>query len=218
MARQDSVVGIYNYPVPLSQYSGLTETALLAPNASGYYPGFPSPTFPLGTSTYPVVLWQGVSPDIAGGEFDGHAFEVKLTGTATGPSGTSTLTIKLYQATNAVLTSGITSTTYAQLLTHGPSGTGIAQVASAGAITLTTSVSTNFTFSAQFVWDSASSKLNLANTPSAWASGATLTGAAGSTTSATSIGVSDLNFFPTFTWATTIGTSLNLKEFVINRL
>lgn len=218
MARQDSVVGIYNYPVPLSQYSGLTETALLAPNTSGYYPGFPSPSFPLGTSTYPVVLWQGVSPDIAGGEFDGHPFEVKIAGTATGPSGTSTLTIKLYQATNAVLTSGVTSSTYAQLLTHGPSGTGINQMASSSALTLTSSVKTNFVFTAQYEWDSVSQTLNLISTPVVWGAGATLTGAAGSVTSATSIGVSDLNFFPTFTWATTIGSTLTLKEFVINRL
>jgi hypothetical protein len=218
MSRQDTVVGIYNYPVPLSQYSGLTETALLAPNTSGYYPGFPSPTFPLGTSTNPVVLWQGVSPDIAGGEFDGHAFEVKITGTATGPAGTSTLLMNLYQATNAVLTSGATSTTYAQLLTHPPSGTGISKLSGTSTvITLTSAATANFTFSSQFIWDSASGKLNAANVPVAYANGATMTGAI-STASVSSVGASDLNFFPTFTWATTIGASLTLKEFAINRL
>ena len=218
MARQDTVVGIYNYPVPLAQYTGLTETALLAPNASGVYPGFPSPTFPLGTATYPVVLWQGVSPDVAGGEFDGHAFEVKITGKATGPSGTSTLLVKLYQASNAVLTSGVTSTTYAQLLTHGPSGTGIAQVSSSSAFTLTSSVVTNFTFTAQFIWDSVSKQLNAASVPTVYAIGATATGVIGSSASTASVGLLDLNFFPTFTWGTTIGTSLVLSEFVISRL
>jgi hypothetical protein len=162
-------------------------------------------------------LWQGVSPDIAGGEFDGHPFEVKIAGKVTGPAGTSTLTVKLYQASNAVLTSGVTSSTYAQLLTHGPSGTGINGVSSAGATTVSTSVSTNFSFTTQLIWDSASQQLNSANLPVFYSIGATRTGAI-TTASITSVGSSDLNFFPTFTWATTIGASLTLTEFVINRL
>ena len=217
MANQNTVAGIYNYPVTLSQYAAGTELALLAPLATGVYPSLPSPSIPLSTSTYPVVLWQGVSPDIAGGEFDGHPFQVSISGTITGPSGTSTATIKLYQASNAVLTSGFTSSTYAQLLTAPPSGTGISGTSSAGAITVTSSVKTNFSFQANYMWDSVSQTLCAFGVPVAYAIGATLTGAI-TTAKTTSVGVSDLNFFPTLTFATTVPASVVVKEFVINRL
>ena len=217
MARQDTFNGIQNYPVPLSQYTGLTETALLAPSAYGYYPGYPSPTFPLGTATYPVVMWQGLDADANGGELDGHPFEVKISGKVTGASGTCTMLIKLYQATNAVLTSGVSSSTYATLLTHGPSGTGITALVGSSAVTLSSSVSTNFSLSVPLIWDSTSAKLTFAGAPSYYALGATATPTV-SNASVSSLGMTDLNFFPTFTWGTTIATSLTLSEFVINRL
>lgn len=217
MAQQNTVAGIYNYPVTLSQYTAGTELALLSPLAAGVYPSLPSPTIPLSTATYPAVLWQGISPDLAGGEFDGHPFQVSISGTITGPAGTSTATIKLYQASNAVLTSGVTSTTYAQLLTAPPSGTGISGTSSAGAITVSTSVKTNFTFQANYQWDSVSQTLCAFGVPVAYAIGASLTGAI-TTAKTTGVGVSDLNFFPTLTFATTVPTSVVIKEFVINRL
>jgi hypothetical protein len=216
MARQDTVAGIYNYPVPLTSYASITETALLAPFSSGYYPAYPSPGVPLSTSTYPVVLPLGVNPDVAGGEFDGHAFEVKITGTVTGAA-TCTFLIKLYNVTNAVLTSGITSATYATLLTHGPSGTGITALVSSSAVTLSSTVKTNFSLVAPFIWDSTSKQLNFANAPVFYEIGATATPTV-SNASVASIGSSDLNFLPTFTWGTAFGGSLVLTEFVINRL
>lgn len=217
MARQDTVAGIYNYPAQLAQLAGLTETALLAPTAAGVYPSLPSPTFPLSTTTYPVVLWQGVSPDIAGGEFDGHPFEVRISGSAVGPAGTSTMLIKLYQASNAVLTSGITSTTYATLTTHGPSGTGISGLVGSSAITLSSSVKTNFTLAARLIWDSTSKQLNFAEAPIFYSIGVTATPTVTNASTA-SVGTSDLNFFPTFTWGTTVAASVTLSEFVINKL
>lgn len=216
MARQDTIVGFYNYTVPLANYPTLTETALYAPFASGVYPGFPSPAFPLSTATYPVVMYISVPPDIAGGELDGHAFEVKLTGTVTGAAD-SDLDIKLWTASNAVLTSGVTSATYAEVsTTKPPSGTGIAGLVGSSAVTVD-GLSTSFSLSAPFIWDSTSSKLNFAGAPSFYSLGVTATPTVTNATLST-IGQSDLNFFPTFTWTTTIGTSLVIKEFVINRL
>jgi hypothetical protein len=216
MARQDTVAGIYNYPVPLTSYASITETVLLAPFSTGYYPGYPSPSTPLSTSTYPVVLPVGIAPDVAGGEFDGHAFEVKLTGTVTGAS-TCTFLIKLYQVTNAVLTSGTTSATYATLLTHPPSGTGIRALVGSSAVTLSSTVKTNFSLVAPFIWDSVSGQLNFSNAPVFYEIGATATPTV-TNASTSSIGASDLNFLPSFTWGTAFGGSLVLSEFVINRL
>ena len=216
MARQDTVVGFYNYPVPLSSYASITETALLAPFASGYYPGLPSPEFPLSTATYPVVMYVSVPPDVSGGELDGHPFEVVIAGTVTGAA-TCTFDLKLWQASNAVLQSGITSTTYATLLTHPPSGTGINGLVGSSAITVSSSAKTNFRMVAPLIWDSTSKQLNFANAPVLYGIGAT---ASPTVTNATlaSIGQTDLNFFPTFTWGTAFGGSLVLTEFVINRL
>ena len=219
--RQDTFAGIYNYTVKTADYASITESALQAPSASGVYPGYPSPAFPLcnqviSGTTYPVVLWQGISPDVAGGELDGHPFEVKIAGTATGAS-TCTLTVKLYQASYSVLTSGITSTTYATLTTHGPSGTGISQVVSTSSIALGSTAKTNFVITVPLVWDSTSKTLNWASAPSAYAIGASLSATTG-TASTTSVAQTDLNFFPTFTWGTAFGGSLELNEFVINRL
>lgn len=221
MARQDTVIGLYNYAVKTADYAGLTESALQAPSASGVYPGYPSPAFPLSNqvisgTTYPVVLWQGVPPDVAGGEFDGHPFEVKICGTATGAA-TCTLAVKLYQASNAVLTSGITSSTYATLTAHGPSGTGISQIVSSSAIALGSTAKVNFTLNAPLQWDATSKTLNWASAPSFYAIGATLTATTGTVTT-TSVGQTDLNFFPTFTWGTAFGGALTITEFVINKL
>ena len=221
MARQDTVIGLYNYAVKTADYAGITESALQAPSASGVYPSFPSPAFPLSNqvisgTTYPVVLWQGVPPDVAGGEFDGHPFEVKICGTATGAA-TCTLAIKLYQASQSVLTSGITSTTYATLTSHGPSGTGINQIVSSSAIALGSTAKVNFQMSVPLIWDSTSKTLTWAAAPTAYSIGASLTATTG-TVSSTSVAQTDLNFFPTFTWGTAFGGSLVLTEFVINRM
>jgi len=221
MARQDTVVGLYNYTVKTADYAAITESALQAPSASSVYPGYPSPAIPLSNqvvsgTTYPTVLWQGVPPDVAGGEFDGHPFEVKICGTATGAA-TCTLTVKLYQAAYSVLSSSITGTTYATLTSHGPSGTGINQIVSTSSIALGSTAKTNFVLTAPLVWDSTSKTLNWASAPSAYAIGASLTATTG-TASSTSITSSDLNFFPTFTWGTAFGGSLVITEFVINKL
>lgn len=216
MARQDTVSGFQNYQVPLTQYTGLTETALLAPNASGVYAGFPSPTIPISTSTYPTLLWAGVAPDIAGSEFDGHPFEVKIAGKVSGVSGTNTLTLKLWQAAQSVLLSGPSSTTYGGLTTHPPSGTGINSIAAGAAITLTSSVVTNFVFNVPLIWDSVSQKLNIAAAPSLYAIGATVT--VTPTASTSSVAITDLNFFPTFTFGTAQSASILLTELSINRL
>jgi hypothetical protein len=221
MARQDTFAGLYNYTVKTADYAAITESALQAPSATSVYPGYPSPAIPLSNqvisgTTYPTVLWQGVSADVAGGELDGHPFEVVVAGTATGAA-TCTLTVKLYQAAYSVVSSAVNSTAYGYMTAHGPSGTGVNQIVSASSIALGSSAKTNFILKAPLIWDSTSKTLNYAYAPSAYAIGASLSATTG-TASSTSIGQTDLNFFPTFTWGTAFGGSLVITEFVINRL
>src|ERR1039458_8441389 len=98
MARNDTSAGFQNYSVPLSLY-GTSEQVLYAPLVNS--PGFPSPLFPLSTSTYPVALYVTPSPDIAGGVYDGHPFEIKIAAKFTS-TGSMNILLNLYQVTSAV--------------------------------------------------------------------------------------------------------------------
>ena len=218
MATQNTCFGIYNYSVPLSLYGAGAETSLYAPTAANQAPSLPSPLFPLSTAALPVVLWIGPGADITGGELDGHAFEVKITGKITAPAAGCTFIMNLYQVTRSVVTSLVNSTTYATLVTTPPSGTGINEIAtgaSGGAISA--SVSTNFVFSVPLIWDSTAKKLSFTSLPMLYQAGATIT-ATVSTASTTVSAFTDLNFFPTFNFTTGVPTSLVLSEFVLNRL
>ena len=214
MARQDTVAGYYNFPATIAQ---TTETATLAPSASGVYAGFPSPLFPLSTTTYPTLVYTAPSPDIALGELDGHSFEVKISGKIT-TTATANLTINLYQVTNAAIAVGPAGTGYPATLTAGPSGTGVTKLTTGTATAVGTSgASINFSLYQQYIWDSVSKALYCATAQTQFIKGATVS-VTQSALTVGSLGTSDLNFFPTFTVsALGTGVTLSLSEFVINR-
>jgi hypothetical protein len=217
MATQNTVFGIYNYPVPLSLYGAGAETSLYAPTAANQFPSLPSPLFPLSTATYPVVLWIGPGNDITGGELDGHPFDLKIAGKITAPAAGCTLIMNVYQATRAVLTSLVNSTTYATLTTQPPSGTGINEIATgASGGALTANVSTNFVFTIPLIWDSTSTKLCFTDLAMLYQKGVSIV-ATNNTAATTVSSFTDLNFFPTFNFTTAVPTSLTITEFVINR-
>lgn len=209
MSRVDTSIGIYNYPVATT--TATTQTALLAPTASGIYPSLPSPSIPLSTTTFPAGLWIGVPADIAGGEFDGHPFEVKVAGKLT-TTATTSLTVALYNATAASFAGGPGATSY----TLATLGTGCTKVAGNGTPSAvgTGGASVNFVLSVQFIWDSVSKNLStLANTLYINGSLVTTTPA-----NVTALGQADLNFIPAFTYSATNSPVLTLTEFVINRI
>ena len=156
MSRQDTVAGFQNYSVPLSLYD-TSERVLYAPLVST--PGFQSPIFPLSTSTYPVAAYVTPSPDIAGSVYDGHPFEIKIAIKFT-TTGSTNILLNFYQVTNAVLTSGITSTTYAGLVQATPSVSGLTKLVT-GTATAANTTSGTLTFSQQYSWDSTSKLLGI---------------------------------------------------------
>lgn len=210
MARQDSVAGFpaFNY----SQVVAVTtETPLLAPTASGVSPYFPSPEFPLSTTTYPTGVFVGVSPDIAGSVFDGHPFEVVLSFTASSTATTNTL-VNLYNAKASTFAGGPSASSY----TLATLGTGCTKVVTGTATAnLTSSVKINYIMKAQFLWDSLTGILSWTGTTQ-YQNGVLVTNAANA--NATSVAATDLNFIPSFTFASAATTTVNIKEFVINRL
>jgi hypothetical protein len=210
MARQDTVYGYPNFNY--SQVIAVTsETALLAPSASGVSPYFPSVTFPLSTSTYPTGVYVGVAPDIAGGEFDGHPFEVVLAFTASSTA-TTNLLVNLYNAKGSSFSGGPAAASY----TLATLGTGCTKVLTGSATAnLTSTVTVNFLMKTQFIWDNLTKILSWAGT-SAYQNGVLISNAANA--NATSVAQTDLNFIPSFTLASAATTTLNFKEFVINRL
>lgn len=209
MSRQDTVCAWYSYPVATTTVT--TETALLAPIASGLYAGLPSPTIPLSTSTNPVGLFVGAPPDIVGSEFDGHPFEVKLSAKLT-TTATTSLTVNLYNAKASSFNSGPGSTGY----TIASLGTGCTKVAGNGTPSAigTGGASVNLVLTAQFLWDSVSNHLSTLAT-TLYINGTLVTTTA---TNATSVGTTDLNFIPSFTYSATNSPVLTVAELVINRI
>lgn len=210
MSRQDTVAG---YPaMNYSQAVAVTSnTALLAPSAAGVSPYFPSPSIPLSTVTYPSGVFVGVSPDIAGSVFDGHPFEVSLSLTASSTATTNTL-INLYNAKASSFAGGPSATGY----TLATLGTGCTLVNTGTATAnLTSTVTINYSLKAQFLWDSLTGILSWLGAVQ-YQNGVLIANAAHA--NATSVAATDLNFIPSFTFASAATTTVNIKEFVINRL
>ena len=208
MSRQDSSFGIYNYTQTII---GSAATPLLAPASSGVYSKLPSPLFPLTTTAYPVGLFIGIPTDDAGSVFNGHPFEIQLTAKITSSTTTNVL-VNLFNATQASWNDGPYATTY----TLGTLGTGCTNVVTGTATAgLTPTVTVDFWMKAQFVWSSSNSTLAF-GTAAQYLNGSVVPVSA--TANATSIGSQDLNFIPSFTFASGGTNVVNIKEFVVNRL
>ncbi len=208
MARQDSVFGIRNYTQTIS---GTSATPLLSPTASGVFPSLPSPLFPLSTTAHPVGLFAGIPPDVAGGSFDAHPFEVQLTAKISGTTTTDVL-VSLFNANKASWADG----PYAGTYTLGTLGTGCTNIVTGTATAgITASATVDFWMKAQFVWSSSTSVLNFGSAEQ-YINGGVVPIAA--TANATSIGVADLNFIPQFTFASGGINTVQVVEFSISRL
>ena len=211
MARNDSSFGFQNFPTSVAV---TTEQALLTPSASGVYPGLPSPEFPLSTTTYPAGFFAGIPADIAGSVFDGHPFEVSLALKATSTV-TTNLLVNLYNAKNSSFSAGPGAGTSGGY-TLATLGTGTTKVLTGTATAgLTASQAINFYLKATFIWDSASKILSYVTSTAALNGTAV---AAAASANATAVGLSDLNFIPSFTLATAGTTTITVTEFLINRL
>lgn len=212
MARQDTSVGIQNFPQTIAATS---ETPLLVPSASGVVAGFPSPEFPLSTVSNPTGLFIGIPADIAGSVYDGHPFEVSLALKATSTA-TTNLLVSLYNAKQSTFAAGSGAGT-AGGYTLGTLGTGCTKIipstATAG---LTASQSINYWLKAQFIWDSTTKILSYITSTANLNGGTAIP--ANSPVNATAVGFSDLNFIPSFTLASAATTNIVVTEFVINRL
>lgn len=211
MARVDTSIGLYNYPVPTT--TATTETILLAPSASGVYAGFPSPAFPLSTTTYPTGLNISIPPDVALGTYDGRPFEILIAGKLT-TTATTSFTINLYQFTQACLGAPSGAAYKGASL----SGTGVTKLVTGTATAVGTGgASVNFTFRQQYIWDSVSGILCAANAPATFQKGVTVSNTQSAATVA-SLAETDLNFAPSFTYSATNSPVLVLTDFVINRV
>ena len=215
MARNDTSFGLQNYVVTPSQYTAGSEQVLYAPLATGVNPSFPSPLFPLSTATYPVAVYITPSPDIAGSVFDGHPFEIKFAAKFT-TAASASLTLNLYQVTSAVLTSGITSTTYAGLVQASPSVSGLTKLVT-GTSTAANTTSGTLTFSQQYAWDSTSKLLAINTAATTYQKGVSISNTQSAAT-VSSLAFTDLNFLPTFTFTTALPTVFTVTEFVIDRI
>lgn len=213
--RIDTSVGFQNYPLPLASYTAGTEQALLAPTASGVYPSLPSPVFPLSTATYPCVLYASIPQDVAGGVWDGHPFQIKIEAKFTTAASVNTsILMNLYQATNAVLAGGPSSSAYSVVTAL--TGTGVTKLVT-GTSTAANSTSGTLVYTGAYSWDSTSGLLGIADVGTTYQKGVSISTSQTAATVA-SLTAKDLNFYPSFTFTTTVPTVFTVTEFSINRL
>ena len=207
MSRQDSSFGLRNFTQIIT---GSSETPLLSPSAYGVTPGFPTPFFPLSTTTYPVGVFIGLPRD-SGQTIDGHPFEINLSGTISGNTTTNVL-INLYNANQASWKDG----PYAGTYTVGTLGSGCTNVVTGTATAgITSSVKVNFWLKASFIWSSATNILSFGSAVQ-YLNGSVV--GIGATANATGIKLQDLSFIPSFTFASGGTNTVTLSEFFIDRL
>lgn len=205
--RTDSSFGIRNYTQVIS---GSSATPLLTPTASGVA-AFPSPLFPLTTTTYPVGLFISIPRDSTA-SFDGHPFEVQLSATISGTVTTNVL-VNLFQASLASWKDG----PYAASYTLGTLGTGCTNVVTGTATAgITASNTVNVYLSARFIYTSATKTLAFCQAAQ-YINGAVVPIAAtGSITTIASF--ADVNFLPQFTFASGGTNTVTITEFTISRV
>lgn len=208
MARSDSSFGLRNYPQTIV---GSAATPLLVPSEAGIFPGLPSPLFPVSTTVYPVGLFIGIPPDVSGGSFDGHPFEIQMTAKISSTVTTNVL-VNLFNAKQSSWKDGPYTTTY----TLGTLGAGCTNVVTGTAtVGLTASATVDFWMKAQFIWGSGNSILSFCAAEQ-YLNGSVVPISA--TSNVTGLGNTDLNFIPQFTFSGGGENTVNLLEFVINRL
>ena len=214
MARQDTSVGFQNFTVTPTQYTAGTEQALIAPAAAGVSTLFPSPVFPLSTATYPTVAYISIPPDATpGASWDGHEFQIKFAAKFTSTT-TFALLLNLYQATNAVLAGGPTASAYSVVTAL--TGTGVTKLIT-GTSTSANTTSGTIVLTANYIWDSTSKVLGIANAATTYQKGVSIS-TANTAATVTALGPLDLNFYPALTFTTSLPSSFVVTEFSINRL
>ena len=210
MANMNTVAGFQSFSQSVSVN---TEVGCLI-TAAGGYPGYPSPAFVIGTP-----MTASIPPDIAGGELDGHPFKILLSGTAT-TAGSYTFRFGVYQTSAANL--GVIGTA-GQVTTAGAHGTGSTITLALSTATTISTTTANFYMEMSCIWDSTSKLFTCSTQTGAFQAGVALaapaiTSAGAGTVTISSVGLTDLNFWPAFTFGTAGANSMVVKEFSINRM
>lgn len=206
MANANSTVWFNN--LPLQSITTGTETALLVPTAAQNYGTLPSPAFAAGAG-----LSLGFPADLAANiNYDCHSFVVRLVGKIL-TAGSYTFLPTLYQVPATIVAAGTSAT-----LANDNKVLVGAATSSGGAGTQ------NFILEARFLWDSTTKKLtggvDLYQINGVNIAVGTPSGTAGQfqvTTVVSSVGLSDLNFIPSFTFGTAGVNGVTITEFSIDK-
>jgi hypothetical protein len=148
-----------------------------------------------------------------GASWDGHPFEIKFAAKFTSTANFSLL-VNLYQATNAVLAGGPSSSAYSVVTAL--TGTGVTKMIT-GTSTAANTTSGTVVLTANYVWDSTSKQLAIANAVTTYQKGVSIS-TANTAASVASLGGTDLNFYPSLTFTTSLPSSFVVTEFSINRI
>jgi hypothetical protein len=212
MSNINTLAGLYNIPRKLIPTT--TAFQVFTVPAAGLYPGYPSPTLPVGSA-----LSVGLS-DIDGSQaFDGRGFKIRVAGEALGIA-TSTLTLTLGQ--NTLANVGQIGAA-APVTAAGVKGTGFNTVATLFSTLTVGALSVKFNSEVLLLWSSVSDRLAAAHFSVSALSNASILPSPPVWASASSVAVTaitDLNF----TLAASIDTAadattyVQINEFVIERI
>lgn len=212
MSNVNTTAGLYNVP---KKFIGVTTAfQVFTVPAAGLYPGYPSPTLPVGSA-----LSVGLS-DIDGSQsFDGRPFKVKVAGEVLGIA-TSTFTLTLGHSTRANV--GQIGAA-APVTALGAAGTGFVSLATLFSTLTLGALSGKFYSEILCLWSSLSDRLATGHfSVSALSNGALLPGppvwAASTAVAVTAI--TDLNFVlsASINTAADATTYVQLNEFSVERV
>lgn len=187
-----------------------TATAILSVPAGG---GIAGSVAPLNADSNAALLQQNSSlivprgvarPEFNSTSFDGRPFKVRIFGTGVAvANGAASITVKLYSGTSSAVV-----------------GTAGNVMASTGAVATVAGGAYNFFLEATLIWDSGSQILDgYYEATSNFGAASTLVAPTKSNTTPLSVTtIASLKFLATATWGNAVGGTLQVKEFVIDRL
>jgi len=224
MSNMNTVNGFYNLP-KVANPGTTAEFAYPVP-ATGVYAGLPSPTQTaanaLVLSAFPGDLpLSGSASSTAASVIDGRPFKIRVCAVYNSHS-TQNLTVIFRQTPATNVSAGQSTSSFTSTNT----------VFTSGALAAGNNIQSHLVFEAQFIWDAISGRLDnycgigsingtMTNSNAFVAPSSQVTSGGGKTEGGTAsvVGLADLNFIVTFTFAS--GTSADYvipSEFVIERV
>lgn len=188
--------------------SGTTATAIVGLPAGGGIAGSVTPVNPdsnaaLLQQNSAFSIPRGIArPEFNSTSFDGRPFRIRLVGTGSIAGNSTSLTLRLYQGTSSSVV-----------------GTAGNRIAVTSAITTTAANPFNFQIESLVLWDSTTGSLQGTFNYTVNVAGTQTTGASAAISNNVAVtSVANMKFLATAQWGGVLGGTIQVKEFMIDRV